>query len=186
MKHLVMKVAPSGTLTEEFIRARLEFTNAPRPGGLSPAQLLFGRSLRSCLPAHTSTFAPVWQCEMEKCDRRAAARAQSAKASYDAHSRPLPPLQTGNHVRIQDTVSKRWDRVGVVVEVRHPRDYCIRLPSGRLLWRNRRFLRTVPAPTPAPADALSADAVAARPARRQSPRLARPDGQGEHGGEGGV
>lgn len=62
------------------------------------------------------------------------------------HARPLPRLSVGQHVRIQDPASHRWDKVGVVMGCGRSRDYEIRLPSGRVWWRNRRFLRPVPPP----------------------------------------
>ena len=68
---------------------------------------------------------------------------------------PLTPLKVGTDVRLQDPVSKRWDKVGIVVGVGHKRDYHIKLPSGRVLWRNRRFLRV--AYTPSAPDACLAD-----------------------------
>ena len=43
--------------------------------------------------------------------------------------------------------SKLWDRSGVVVDVGSHRKYFIRLPSGRILTRNRRFLRRWYSPT---------------------------------------
>ena len=44
-------------------------------------------------------------------------------------------------MRIQDPNSKLWDRVGQVVGIGRHRDYHVKLPSGRIYWRNRRFLR---------------------------------------------
>ena len=61
------------------------------------------------------------------------------------HTRILPPLRVGDHVRIQNQVGKdklKWDRTGIVVEVRQYDQYVIRIDgSGRVTLRNRRFLR---------------------------------------------
>ena len=152
VKHLVLKVAPSGKLGEEFDRGLLELRNTPRRDGRSPAQVLYGRPLRSLVPAHSTSFASKWQERVEDCERRAAARAQGVKKQYDAHAKPLPPLQLGAHVRVQDPVSKRWDTVAIVMGKGRSRDYLIRSMSGRVLWRNRRFLREIPSPTTESAD----------------------------------
>ncbi len=65
----------------------------------------------------------------------------------------LKPLEVGCPVPIQDSSSKRWDKRGVIVEISPNRDYRIKLPSGRVYWRNRQFVRkdfTVdPIPPPA-------------------------------------
>ncbi|KAK4289628.1 hypothetical protein Pmani_037421 [Petrolisthes manimaculis] len=71
-------------------------------------------------------------------------RLEAAKDSYDAHARPLPPLDLGTTVRVQHPVTKRWDTVGTVMGIGRSRDYHVRTPSGRVLWRNRRFLRAIP------------------------------------------
>lgn len=147
VKHFILKVAPSGNLdTEEFAKGLLEIRNTPNYAGRSPAQVLYGQALRSCVPAHVSAFDQVWQQQADDYDRRIAAHADAIKAGYDSHARPLPPLKLEDYVRIQDPVSKRWDKTGVVMGIGKSRDYHVRLPSGRILWRNRRFLRDVPQP----------------------------------------
>lgn len=152
VKHLILTTAPSGNIdTEEFARGLLELRNAPNFTGRSPAQHLYGRPLRSCVPAHPESFSADWQAKTEDCDRRAAARASQVQARYDQHAQPLPKLIIGETVRIQDPTSLRWDKVGVVVGRGRNRDYELRLPSGRVWRRNRRFLRPV---TPGSVDNL--------------------------------
>ncbi|XP_066969110.1 uncharacterized protein [Macrobrachium rosenbergii] len=145
VKHLILTTAPSGNIDcEEFDRGLLELRNTPNFTGRSPAQILYGRPLRSCIPAHPESFSKEWQVKTEDCDCRAAARAEQVKTRYDQHARPLPRLTIGQHVRIQDPTSHRWDKVGVVMSFGRSRDYEIRFPSGHVWWRNRRFLRPVP------------------------------------------
>ncbi|KAK4303511.1 hypothetical protein Pmani_024480 [Petrolisthes manimaculis] len=98
--------------------------------------------LRDCV---TSGF-PKWQAKAEDCDRRAAARAELVQEQYNQHARPLPRLRVGDTVRIQNPTSLRWDKVGVVMSCGRSRDYEVRLPSGRVYWRNRRFLRPINPP----------------------------------------
>jgi transposase InsO family protein len=59
MKALVEKTSINGRIdNENFNAGLLEWRNTPRSSGLSPAEALFGRPLRSILPAHKSTFSP--------------------------------------------------------------------------------------------------------------------------------
>ena len=142
MKGLILKAAPSGQLDDEaFQHGLLEWRNTPGSDGRSPAQLVFGRPMRTLVPAHRSAFAAEWQESMEECDRKVALERESVRARYDSHARPLPQLDIGADVSIQHPATKEWDRVGVVVSVGKNRDYRIKLPSGSVLWRNRRFLR---------------------------------------------
>ncbi|QQP42182.1 Uncharacterized protein FKW44_016766, partial [Caligus rogercresseyi] len=81
---------------------------------------------------------------MEEHDRKTAELAAKATERYDALSKTLPPISVGATVRIQDYVTKPWDCVGRVIAVGRSRDYRIRLPSRRCVWRNRKFLRWIP------------------------------------------
>ena len=123
IKHLILKTAPSGNIDcEEFDRGLLELRNTPNVTGCSPAQILYGHPLRSCMPAHPQSFSKEWQAESEDCDRRAADRAELVKLQCDQHARPLPTLSVGQTVRIQDPTSHRWDKVGVVMGCNRSRD----------------------------------------------------------------
>ena len=133
MKHLILKVPPTGNIDcEEFDRGLLELQNTPNVTGCSPAQILYGRPLRSCVPAHPQSFAEEWQTKAEDCDRRAATHAKDVTARYDKHAQPLPRIKIGQQVRIQDPVSHRWDKVGTIMGVGRSRTYKVHLPSGRV------------------------------------------------------
>ena len=59
------------------------------------------------------------------------------------------PIQPGTKVRIQEQVTKEWDRTGIVTEVLAHRQYMVRLDgSGRLSWHNRTHLKPVVVPAP--------------------------------------
>jgi hypothetical protein len=61
------------------------------------------------------------------------------------HTRRLPPLKVGDQVRIQNQIRphpQKWDKTGLVIEVRQFDQYVIRVDgSGRVTIRNRQFLR---------------------------------------------
>ena len=61
------------------------------------------------------------------------------------HTRNLPPLKVGDHVRIQNQTNNyltKWDRTGRVVKVKQYHQYLIRVDgSGRIKMKNRKFLR---------------------------------------------
>ena len=67
-------------------------------------------------------------------------------------------------VRIQDPRTHRWDQTDTVLTYHAPREYDIRLPCGRLLRRNRRFLRS---------DTASADPSSDAPAPQEPSPLRR-------------
>ncbi|KAK8372610.1 hypothetical protein O3P69_012041 [Scylla paramamosain] len=49
-------------------------------------------------------------------------------------------------LELQDPVTKRWDKVGVVMGIGKSRDYLVKTTAGRVLWRNRRFILCGPLP----------------------------------------
>lgn len=142
LKNLLCK--SGGTVTESFCEGLLELCNTPKAGGKSPSEIVYGHALRSRVPAHHRAFDQKWQVSMDQHDIKIAALHAKAVAAYDATSKTLPPIPMGSHVRIQNSQTKLWDSTGLIVSCGKSCDYRIRLPSGRCLWRNRRYLRPIP------------------------------------------
>lgn len=139
VKRLIQKIDPSDT--EAFDKGLLELRNGPKADGRSPAQVLFGRPLKSCVPSHWTAYSPEWQKAQDLADAVKEDIAQKQKIHYDATAKPLQEFKVGIHVSIQNPTSKLWDTHGRIVGVGKRRDYHIKLGSGRILWRNRKFLR---------------------------------------------
>ena len=143
VKHLLAKCNDSGNLdTDSFAMGMLELRNTPREDGRSPAQILFGHSLRSNIPVHHKAFAKEHQEAMDECDRKKVIRQEKSDSRYNKSAKPLPSFSIGHHVNIQHHKTGLWDKNGVIVGIGRYRDYLVRLNSGRIYWRNRRFLRT--------------------------------------------
>ena len=138
---------------ETLSRSLLQYRNTPcRHDGLSPAQKLFGHPVQDSLPAHRRSFAQEWQKSSEEADRKAKATCENVEQIYNQHTRELPNLKVGNHVAIQNPKSKMWDIYGMVTATASHRRYLVKTQSGRVLVRNRRFIRKrVPVSIGAPA-----------------------------------
>ena len=126
---------------DAFRQALLEWRNTPDASGRSPAQKLYGQPLQSFVFAHSSSFAPEWQLQADIADSRAQSLSAGAEHSFNKSSWSLKKLQIGPPVDVQDVRTKRWSQRGVIVAIGKHRDYFVKLPSGRVYWRNRRFLR---------------------------------------------
>ena len=76
VKKLITTASSGVRLDEELLsRGLLELRNTPRADSISPAHVLFGHPIRSCVPTHHRAFAPEWQraaadCEMRNCEMR--------------------------------------------------------------------------------------------------------------------
>ncbi|XP_064477447.1 uncharacterized protein K02A2.6-like [Ornithodoros turicata] len=121
----------------------LSYLTTPGPSGLSPAQLLMGRRIRSRVPMASSLLRPgkVNLRKWARKDRRQ--KAQQKKNCDERHLvRSLPPLAAGQQVWIPEMKTKGR----VVGKTAEPRSYTVETPRGTLR-RNRRQLIAIP-PTP--------------------------------------
>ena len=122
--------------------ALLQYRNTPSSrDGLSPAQKRFGHPMQDLLPAHSRSFAPEWQHSAEDTAEKATDMTPAAKRYYDRTAHTLPINQQGSQVVLQNPVTKLWDTYGIVVSVEPHCKYRVRIKSGKVLVRNRRFLR---------------------------------------------
>lgn len=142
MKTLLKKSVHEGKLDEQkYFASLLEWRNTPKIDGRSPSQVLFGHPLRSLVPAHFKSFSSEWQNAADLCDRKSAQYKKNTCNLYNKSAKDLKPIPVGSTVRIQNPISKLWDTIGTVVDVGETRNYTVKMPSGRLFVRNRRFLR---------------------------------------------
>ncbi len=134
-----MKTGCKGNLSDLAFASRLlEWRNTPKEHGCSPAQLVFGHSLRSKVPTSPELLhSEVPDDFLQKRKQLS----QRDKENYNAHGSDLKPLQVGQRVRVQDHATKKWDITGVVTAVDNNRGYHVKLDRGRTYWRNRRFIR---------------------------------------------
>ena len=163
---------PNGTIdTNEFAAAMLTYRNTPDPETrMSPASVIFGRPIRDLIPIMPGKYLPhaTWQETLAAREEALKKRHVKAAERWSEHTRRLPPLAVGNHVRIQNQVGpnpRRWDKTGQVVEVRQHDQYVIKVDgSGRVTLRNRQFLRRFyPAVDERPAPRLLTDDLEFRP-----------------------
>jgi len=97
--------------------------------------------MQDLVPAHSRSFAPEWQHSAEDTTEKATDMTQAAKRYYNRTAHTLPIIQQGSQVVLQNPVTKLWDTYGIAVSVERHRKYHMRTKSGKVLVRNRRFLR---------------------------------------------
>ncbi len=89
--------------------------------------------------------SPVWSESLDLREQALRHRHIRHQDTWSEHTRTLTPLKVGDRVRIQNQTGphpKKWDRTGVVIEVRQYHQYLVRVDgSGKQTLRNRRFLR---------------------------------------------
>ena len=150
VKRMLMdNTGPTGSLDiDKFQRAMLVYRNAIDPETrASPALILFGRPIRDPIPIPMGRYCPhsTWQETRINREKALAKRHSREHEKWSEHTHLLPPLKVGDHVYVQNLLGnhpRRWERTGVVVEVRQFHQYVVKIDgSGRVTLRNRQHLR---------------------------------------------
>ena len=105
----------------------------------SPAEPLYARKLQANVPTKISDR----RANREDVHERFLQRQLQQRSYHESRSRSLPELIPDQHVRIRDHVTGSW-KPAIVKDVTtdEPRSYNVEQPSGGILRRNRRHIRT--------------------------------------------
>jgi hypothetical protein len=122
----------------------LSYRGTPLEHGLSPAQIMYGRKIRTNLPMVHQLSKRSRDIAMRKVEQKV-----KQKDRHDSKGvKPLDLLTPGQTVRIQRD-NGRWSNRAVVVKEIAPRSYIVKTENGSLLRRNRRdLLKTSEHPMP--------------------------------------
>ena len=131
----------------KIAQAVLQHRNTPLSDlKLSPAQLLFHRQLRDKLPSHPRHYRlhKKWILTAKQRELLLRQKNEAAMRKYNHVSTTLRPFKTRTPVLLLTSgKNPRWTVSGSVVKCLPYRKYMIKLDgSGRVVIRNRRFIRT--------------------------------------------
>ena len=135
---------------------RLRLLNmTPRSDSYVPSTLFFGRVLRGNLPSLPETHA----VDLPAAKRISQEKHDFLKKKYRKIKKRIVPkldLNVGDKVLVQELVGfkpGKWTNKAEIVKYRESdRSYVIRMENGKLLMRNRRYLRPLKTESPQPAN----------------------------------
>ena len=118
--------------TDNVVRALIQYRNTRiQQLNVSPAQLLYGRTLRDHLPSMSDALCipPEWHRLAEDRERTLAKRHHINIKIYNEHTKALPELYIGDTVTVQNQTGShpnRLDHTGIIVEVQDHGQYIVR------------------------------------------------------------
>ena len=116
---ITANTGPSSNLnTDALQRAMLQYHNTPDPQtGLSPAMCLFGRPIKDFIPILPGRYEhhPTWIDTLNRREEALRNRHMRVAERWTQHTKQLPPLCVGDHVRVQNQIGPhplKWDKTG--------------------------------------------------------------------------
>ena len=141
-----VKIAKMILQQNDIFLALMAYRSTPIDAtGMSPAQLIMGRQLRTNMPSMSSVLEPKWP-DRETVEQKDADRKVSSQTYYNTRygAYPLPELRPGDTVRIKTDKENKWTSHGTIMSTDPDiRTYVVKTPNGPLR-RNRRHLQSVP------------------------------------------
>ena len=137
VKNLLTKAKQSG---KDPYLAMLESRNCPVENSSSPAQLIYGRCLRSLLPIYQEKLKIKSINDDDIQDQKFQKQSKQA-FYYDQHAKCQKQLKEGQDVYVYQ--NEKWKEAIVEKKCAEPCNYIIKTQDGKIHRRNRHRLRPV-------------------------------------------
>jgi hypothetical protein len=137
---------------EAFIHALIEFRSTPRTDSYSPSQVFYGRRMKTDAPITAAALRTRTDPSAAESARQRVSDTKRNSANLQSTSRP--DMIAGQTVSVQNPTTKRWDKRGIIVEARDPRNRTFKFKVDSTIWTpSKIFLRPVHIPLTEPASA---------------------------------
>ena len=136
-KNLLTKAKQSG---EDPYLAMLESRNCPVENSSSPAQLIYGRCVRSLLPIYHEKLKIKSINDDDLHDEKIQKQSKQA-FYYNQHAKCQKQLKEGQNVYVYQ--NEKWKEAVVEKKCAERRSYIIKTQDGKIYRRNRNRLRPV-------------------------------------------
>ena len=79
--------------------------------------------------------------------RELIAKKEGTYHPYSDPKNPILPLEPGQNVWLQNSISRQWEEAVVQEKCKEPNSYMVETPSGSILRRNSNFIKPRPSAT---------------------------------------
>ena len=131
VKNLLIKAKQSG---KDPYLAMLESRNCPVENSSSPAQLIYGRCLRSLLPTYQEKLKIKSINDDDIQDEKVQKQSKQA-FYYDQHAKWQKQLKEGQDAYVYQ--NEKWKEAVVEKKCPEPLSYIIKTQDGKIYRRNR-------------------------------------------------
>jgi hypothetical protein len=137
---------------DAFMHALMEFRSTPRTDSYLPSQVFYGRRMKTDAPITAAALRMRTDLSAAESARQRVSDTKRHSANLQSTSRP--DMIAGETVSVQNPTTKRWDKRGIIVEARDPRNRTFKVKVDGTIWtRSKIFLRPVHIPLTDPASA---------------------------------
>ncbi|KAK9517534.1 hypothetical protein VZT92_022897 [Zoarces viviparus] len=148
LKQTVGRESCADSQTDPFLALLVYRATPLQATGVSPAQLMLGRQIRTTVPTLEANLQPGCP-DLHKVRQNNERMKQSYRLAYNDKNnvRTLPDLQPGTSGAVKLDDERGWTKsASVIKQGDTPRSYLVQTDKG-VLRRNRRHLRPLQSPT---------------------------------------
>jgi hypothetical protein len=151
VKHMLLKHHLN---QEAFMHALMEYRSTPQTDSYLPSQVFYGRRMKTDAPITAAALRTRTDLSAAESARQRISVSKRNSANLQSTSRP--DMIAGQTVSVQNPTTKRWDKRGIIVKARDPRNRTFQVKVDSTIWTRREiFLRTVHIPLTDPSRALT-------------------------------
>jgi hypothetical protein len=130
----------------------MEFRSTPRTDSYSQSQVFYGRRMKTDAPITAAALRMRTDLSAAESARQRVSDTKRNSANLQSTSRP--DMIAVQRVSVQNPTTKRWDKRGIIVEARDPRNRTFKVKVDGTIWTSSDiFLRPVHLPLTDPASA---------------------------------
>jgi hypothetical protein len=135
VKHMLLKHHLN---YEAFMHALMEFRLTPPTDSYSPSEVFYGRRMKTDTPITAAALRTRTDLSAAESARQRVSDSKRNSASKQSTTRP--DMIAGQTVSLQNPMSKRWDKRGIIVEARDPRNRTFQVKIDGTIWTHSKIV----------------------------------------------